>query len=92
MSNPVFGLLGVVLPIVAVRRWRGIWRVAAALPLLAMGGMVLVIMIGVAFDPTSHNLWPLSLLLVALVGLGWLALLALLRRFLLPRPDTAGGR
>lgn len=43
-------------------------------------------------DPTSHNLWPLSLLLVALVGLGWLALLALLRRFLLPRPDTAGGR
>lgn len=81
MAIPAIGILGVLLPVLAWRRWSGGWRIAAALPLVAMGLMVLVILVGVAFDPTSHNLWPLTLMVIAFWGLVWIGALALLRRF-----------
>lgn len=80
MAIPAVGILGVVLPVLAWRRWRGGWRLAAALPLVAFGLMLLVIIVGVAFDPTSNNLWPLTLMVVAFWGLVWIGFLALLRR------------
>ena len=91
MAIPVVGILGVVLPVLAWRRWSGGWRLAAALPLVAFGLMVLVIIVGVALDPTSHNLWPLTLLVIAFWGLVWIGFLALVRRFF-RRGDRAARR
>lgn len=74
-------LAGLAAPIWAMRRWRGGWRLAAAIPLALLGFVVLRILAGTATDPTSHNLWPFEILLAGLTGLGILAVLALARRF-----------
>jgi hypothetical protein len=57
------GLLGLGWPAWALWRWRDKWRPWAAIPLAAMGFVVLRIVFGVAIDPTSHNLWPFEILM-----------------------------
>lgn len=57
------GVLGFVAPAWGVWRWRGGWRIAAALPAGLMAFVVLRIVVDVARDPTSHNLWPFEILL-----------------------------
>lgn len=74
------GLAGIVLPIRALFRWRGGWRMAAAVPAALMGFVVLRIMVGVAIDPTSHNLWPFEILTVGFLGVVIMAVLMLVRR------------
>ena len=71
---------GIVLPLWSVWKWRGGWRIAAALPAAAMGFVVLRILIGTAVDPTSHNLWPFEILQVGVVGLVVIGVLAVVRR------------
>jgi len=72
------GMLGLIAPAWALWRWRGGWRVAAAIPAALMAFVILRIVIGVAFNPTSHNLWPFEILLsgglasILMLGL-WLA-------------------
>lgn len=44
-------------------RWHGGWRIAAAVPAALMAFVVLRILLGTSFDPTSHNLWPFEILL-----------------------------
>ncbi|MFZ7094948.1 hypothetical protein ACOPJQ_13030 [Luteimonas dalianensis] len=83
----VWGVLGLavfslVAPIVAIRRWRGGWRLAAALPLAIMALVLLNIVVGVAIDPTSHNLWPFELLMAGMACVGIMLALWLARRFL----------
>ncbi len=56
------GLLGFAAPAWGMWRWRGGWRLAAAVPTAMMAFVVLRIMLGVARDPTSHNLWPFEIL------------------------------
>ena len=56
------GLLGFAAPAWGMWRWRGGWRLAAAVPTAMMTFVVLRIMLGVARDPTSHNLWPFEIL------------------------------
>ena len=80
LAVPVLGILGLVAPVWAMRRWRGGWRVAAALPLVALGFVLVRIIVGVAFDPTSHNLWPFEILMVTIPGLIFIAVLALVKR------------
>lgn len=64
----------------AVRAWPGAWRWAAAVPLplwlLWLGSLVR----DLARDPTARNLFPLEALLGIAMALGWLGLLAVLRR------------
>lgn len=63
------GIGGIALPILAVRRWQGGWRLAAAVPAGWVGLVVLRIVLGTALDPTSHNLWPFEILQASVVSL-----------------------
>lgn len=74
------GLLGVALPFWALRRWRGGWRVAAAVPAAMMLFAVMRIGVGVSIDPTSHNLWPFEILQTALLSAAVVGVLMLARR------------
>ena len=74
------GLVGLGAPAWALWRWRGIWRVLAAIPAALMAWTVLNIVVGVARDPTSHNLWPFEILLFGGFGAASIAVMALFRR------------
>jgi hypothetical protein len=72
----------------ALRRWRGPPRAAAALPLpvwLAWGAKFGV---DVTLDPTSHNLFPFEILFLAAGSLAWLGLVAAARRLTAGRPPA----
>lgn len=79
------GLLGIVAPFVALRRWSGGWRLAAAVPLAIIALVLLNIMVGVAIDPTSHNLFPFEILMAGMVSGGLMIALWLARRFMRKR-------
>lgn len=74
------GLLGFAGPAWMLRRWRGGWRIAAAVPAIMMAFVVLRIVIGVAIDPTSHNLWPFEILMAGAASAGATGLLMVVRR------------
>ncbi|NJM92762.1 MAG: hypothetical protein HC861_09180 [Rhodospirillaceae bacterium] len=63
----------------AIRAWQGVWRWLAAAPLLLVGADVVLILASTAIDPTSHNLWPLELAMIAVIGLPVVALLWIVR-------------
>jgi hypothetical protein len=63
------GVGGLLAPIWAMRRWSGGWRIAAAVPLVMVGFVVLRIVVGVAVDRTSHNLWPFEIVQVGAISL-----------------------
>jgi len=67
------GLGGLIVPMYCVWKWRGRWKIAAAVPLAVVAFVVGRILIDTARDPTSHNLWPFEILIwcaVALVAIG----------------------
>lgn len=64
----------VVLQVVSIRRYEGWARSAAFLPLIGMVGFACVLL------ASGANLWPLSLLLGAILGAFFLAVLALIHR------------
>lgn len=74
------GIAGLVAPAWALWRWRGGWRLAAAVPAALMAFVVLRIFIETATDPTSHNLWPFEVLIAGAKSVGAMLLLALARR------------
>jgi hypothetical protein len=61
-------------------KWRGGWRLAAAVPAALMAFVVLRIVIDVARDPTSHNLWPFEVLIWGAASVAAIGALALVRR------------
>jgi hypothetical protein len=73
------GLLGLGWPAWALWRWRDAWRWWAAIPLAAMGFVVLRIAFGVARDPTSHNLWPFEILMAGGCSVAAMAVVSVLR-------------
>lgn len=68
--------------IINVLRWQGVWRVLAALPIAALIAWGIVIIVSISLNRTSHNLWPLELILWAAGA--WLitGILILARRIL----------
>lgn len=80
LAVPVLGLFGLLAPLWGLWRWRGGWRLAAALPAVAMGFVVLRILVDTARDPTAHNLWPFEVLMVGGVSSVAMAALLLARR------------
>jgi hypothetical protein len=75
----VLGLLlvGAGAPLWGVWKWRGGWRIAAAVPALMMAFVIGRIVVDTARDPTSHNLWPFEILIwggASAVVMGALAL------------------
>jgi hypothetical protein len=73
-----------VLPIWALWRWQGGWRILAAIPTAVVALKIASVLLAVSRDPTSHNLWPLEIALWEIPALALLALLWLARR-LAPR-------
>jgi hypothetical protein len=74
------GIGSIALPLRAMRRWQGGWRVAAALPAVWLGFVVLRIVVGTASDPTSHNLWPFEILYAGVSSLVLIGVLTVARR------------
>lgn len=80
MSMLGLGVCGFVLPVVALRRWQGGWRTAAAVPIGIMSFVLLRLIIDLSRDPTSHNLWPFEMLMAGGLSLVMMAVFWLLRR------------
>jgi hypothetical protein len=74
------GIAGIVAPVRAMRRWTGGWRVAAAVPAVVMGFVVLRIIVDGLRDPTSHNLWPFEILQVGVLSLLFLGVVVVARK------------
>lgn len=72
---------GIAVPLWSVWKWRGGWRLAAAVPAALVLFFALRILVGTALDPTSHNLWPFEILTVGIVALAIVGVLKLARRF-----------
>ena len=70
----------------ALWKWRGRWRIAAALPAAVMAFVVLRIVFGVMADPTSHNLWPFEILMFGFGSVAFMAVLAAAKRFVRAAP------
>jgi hypothetical protein len=62
-----------------LKRWRAVWRVIGALPALAIGGYAVKLAVDWSKDPTSHNLWPVEILILCLGGLAFLGACAVVR-------------
>lgn len=72
----------ILLDILLIRRWRRWWRGAACVPIAALVVWAAVIVVGIIRNPTSHNLWPMELILWGAAALAVLGLLALLKRLM----------
>jgi hypothetical protein len=62
-------------------RWSGAWRIAGLVPLAYAVFIVTRIVIDVRRDPTTHNLWPMEVLLAAVGGIIGLGIIASFRRW-----------
>jgi len=74
------GVGGLVWPARALLRWRGGWRMAAAVPEALMAFVILRLLVGVSIDPTSHNLWPFEILMVGMLSTVIMVILTVARR------------
>ena len=79
LAFAALGLLGFAWPAWALWRWRDAWRWWPAIPLAAVGFVVLRIMVGTAIDPTSHNLWPFEILIAGGGSVAAMAVMSALR-------------
>jgi hypothetical protein len=66
-------------PIWGVVRWRGNWRIAAAVPLAAMALWGLKDAIDLARDPTSHNLLPFEFIEAAVISAPYMLVVTIWR-------------
>jgi hypothetical protein len=80
LAVAVIGIGAVIMPIRALRRWRGGWRYAALVAIAPVAFVVLRIVLDVARDPTSHNLWPFEIVQIGVVSLVLLAIFAIARK------------
>ncbi len=74
------GLAGFVAPAWGLWRWRGGWRLAAAVPAAMMAFVVLRLVFDVMRDPTSHNLWPFEILMTGALSVAVIAVLGAIRK------------
>lgn len=74
------GIAGLAAPVWAMRRWSGGWRVAASVPAVLIGFVVLRIVFDTAGDPTSHNLWPFEILQVGVLSIAVIGVLLAARK------------
>ena len=74
-------LFGLAAPVWGVVRWRGRWRIAAAVPMAGMGLFAAFLLLTALFDPGSLGLLPLVVLLAAVPSSLFMVVLFLARRF-----------
>jgi len=75
------GAFGLIMPLRAMWRWRGGWRMAAAVPAALMGFVVLRLIIATTIDPTSHNLWPFEMLMSGVISVLIMVSLTVMRKW-----------
>ena len=80
LAMATLGLAGLAAPAWGLWRWRGGWRIAAAVPAAVMAFVVLRILAATAIDPTSHNLWPFEIVMWGGLSCAWMLVLAVARR------------
>lgn len=73
-------LFGLLAPAWGVLRWRGRWRIAAAVPMAGMGLFTVFLLLTAVFNPGSLNLLPLVVLMAAVPASLFMAILFLARR------------
>lgn len=73
-------IMGIAWPIWGWLKWQGGWKLLAGLPLAVFAAWILFIAFGVALDPTSHNLWPFELLMLAGGTFPYMVVVAIVRR------------
>jgi hypothetical protein len=64
----------------SARRWTGGWRMAAVLPLIAIGGDLVFSYASSVMDPSEHPLWPFELMTITAISGVFLFAAASLRR------------
>ncbi len=74
------GVAGIAVPLWSWWKWRGAWRVAAAVPAAAVLFVILRIIVDTSRDPTSHNLWPFEVLMCSAAALAGIGALKVARR------------
>lgn len=80
-------LFGLLAPVWGVMRWRGRWRIAAAVPMVGMGLFTVFLLLTAVFNPGSLGLLPLVVLMAAVPASMFMAILFLARRL-----TGAGGK
>ncbi|CUA99485.1 hypothetical protein [Thiomonas bhubaneswarensis] len=75
------GMAGFAAPAWGLWRWQGGWRMAAAVPAIIMGFVVLRIIVDTQRDPTSHNLWPFEILMAGALSAAIMGGLKLARKY-----------
>ncbi|HET6546345.1 MAG TPA: hypothetical protein VFG55_06315 [Rhodanobacteraceae bacterium] len=75
------GVFGFAAPAWGLWRWRGGWRMAAAVPAVMMAFVVLRLFVETAADPSSHNLWPFEILQVGALSVVIMVALLIARKF-----------
>lgn len=75
------GVAGIAVPLWSWWKWRGIWRIAAAIPAAVVLFVVLRIVFDTARDPTSHNLWPFEVVMFSGIALVAVWLMKMVRKF-----------
>lgn len=73
-------VFGLVAPIWGFKRWRGRWRIAAAIPMAGMGLFVVFLLLTAVFDPGSLGLLPFVVLMAAVPSSLFMAILFIARR------------
>ena len=74
------GLIGLGGPAWGLWRWRGAWRIIAAVPAVIMAFVLLRLFIDTARDPTSHNLWPFEIVMWGGFSCLWMLVAGLVRK------------
>lgn len=74
-------LFGLVAPVWGFVRWRGRWKIAAAVPMVGMGLFVVFLLLTALFDPGSLGLLPLVVLMAAVPSSLFMVVLFLARWF-----------
>lgn len=77
-ASAVFGFVA---PVWCFRRWRGRWRIAAAIPMVGMALFVAFLLVAALFDSGSLNLLPFVVLMAALPSSLFIVLLFLARKW-----------
>ncbi|HEX6143951.1 MAG TPA: hypothetical protein VFZ01_14630 [Geminicoccaceae bacterium] len=67
-------LLYLTVQIGALIRWDGLSNTLAKVSAGVALGWLILFVVQVSGDPTSHNLWPFEVLMLSLGGLAWLGL------------------
>jgi hypothetical protein len=73
-------IAGIGIPLWTMWKWRGGWKIAAAVPLAVIAFVALRIVVDTARDPTSHNLWPFEIIIYGAVAVAIIGALKIARR------------